>query len=117
MSLGWPAVARFREAMGQAESALDLDRGWFTDSDALSPCPCFTLELPELEINGHCWRPHDHELDPNADGRCCLHLTRGSLDDAVQLRRLLNAMDWYGDWTLLDERGVEEVIVPLEAQP
>ena len=109
---GWPTLAGFRDEMARAESALDLHRGWFTDGDALGPCPCFHLELDALEIDGNCWRPHGHELDPDTDGRCCLHLQRGSLDDAQRLRALLNAMDWYGDWTLIDERGPEVVIVP-----
>lgn len=109
---GWPKVAAFRAAMEEAETALDLDRAWFTDSDALGPCPCFHLELDALEIDGNCWRPHDHELDPNTEGRCCLHLQSGSLEVAQQLQHLLSEMDWYGDWTLIDDRGVESIVVP-----
>lgn len=111
----WPKVGGFRAEMAGAETALDLSRTWFTDGDALSGCPCFTLELDELEIDGNCWRihgPDEHPLDPNSEGYCCLHLLRGDPADAQRLQALLTAMDWYGAWSLIDERGPEPTLIP-----
>lgn len=64
------------------------------DDPGLNGCPCFQIRLPSFEADGHCWR-----VGCTPGGGCCVHV-RGDQTDADQLKRLLDAMDWYGEWQL-----------------
>jgi hypothetical protein len=70
-------------------------------------CPCFSVKEygrpyapAAIEIHGHCWR-----VDITHPG-CGLHVSginRLGNDAVEHMKRLLDAMDWYGDWTVVEE--------------
>lgn len=70
-------------------------------------CPCFLVEVPGFRADGSCWRVSDvdeytHTIDGGPDGRCCVHV-KGNTALAAKLKQLLDAMDWYGPWSLMIE--------------
>ena len=86
---------RLLDHLNSIQRGYEIDGGWFTDADALGPCPCFTLEIEGFTADGSCWRTCTH------DG-CCVHVT-GDRVLAIRLKEVLDAMDWYGEWTLVYE--------------
>jgi hypothetical protein len=63
------------------------------DPDYCGSCPCFTVYVNGTTLEGHCWR-----VCFDCDG-CGLHYT-GNKAIAVHAKRLLDAMDWHGEWAL-----------------
>ena len=58
-------------------------------------CPCAEFELDGAHIVLHCWRVC------TACGGCGIHVVRGDRAVAERIKPLLDAMDWYGEWTIV----------------
>ena len=83
-------------AIEQATNAHDLALGF-------DGCPCFSLEFGGMKFDGACWRS-----GPTHISGCTL--TWSSMDHpkdakkiAEALKLKLDAMDWYGEWTLVQK--------------
>jgi len=103
--------AEFLKQIAEAGSALEIDRSFFTDADALSPCPCFSIDMPEFQAEGQCWRTGYGACDHRG---CCIHVLRGDVQVATRLKQLLDAMDWYGEWDLEIEGESMPDYAPLQ---
>jgi hypothetical protein len=58
-------------------------------------CPCSAFWLDGTRIELHCWR-----VDAEHDG-CGIHF-RGDRAVADRIKPLLDAINWYGDWTIVE---------------
>lgn len=58
-------------------------------------CPCSSFAIDKTKIDLHCWR-----VDGTHAG-CGLHF-RGNKVIALRLKPLLDAIDWYGEWTIVE---------------
>ena len=98
-----PALARFREFLAAAEDGHDLKQ-YAEGEDDLSACPCFTILLPGIYAEGHCWRTSYRGCDCEYSG---VHVY-GERADGERIADLLTAMDWYGEWPLVMEGTADE---------
>jgi len=63
--------------------------------DYIASCPCAIVELPEGIYEMHCWR-----VCFQCKG-CGLHY-KGDRATAEAMKVLLDEMDWYGEWNIVE---------------
>ena len=81
-----------RADLAPAETGYDVLR---LDPDYNGSCPYAEFDLDGAHIRLHCWR-----VCSGCDG-CGIHV-RGDRAIAERIKPLLDAMDWYGAWTIVD---------------
>jgi hypothetical protein len=65
------------------------------DPEYNGACPCAQFILDGTVIELHCWR-----VDLDHDG-CGIHFD-GDRAVAERIKPALDAMDWYGEWTVVE---------------
>lgn len=58
-------------------------------------CPCSSFTLDGTRVELHCWR-----VDTSHDG-CGIHF-EGDRSIAERIKPLLDEMNWYGEWTIVE---------------
>ena len=84
--------------MTLADRIANCRDGWdvlnLDPSDDGHPCPCFWVDDHEegVYIHGSCWREK---------GFCTLKFSGVSPRNQQHIKRLLDELDWYGEWVIL----------------
>lgn len=69
------------------------------DPNYIGACPCATFELDGTRIETHCWRT----------GRSCRIEFWGDRSVAERIKPLLDDIDWYGEWSIVQGRSRRRV--------
>ena len=105
MNVESPGYAALLEVIQEADTAHDVGLG-------LDGCPCFELAIADVRLVGSCWRTGP----PHIEG-CVLEWSGDSGNGKLMAHNLaealkpkLDAMDWYGEWTLVEREWPGHVI-------
>ena len=75
------------------------------DPEYTGSCPCATYTGGGVRIEMNCWRTGQYYLGGGSCGHrgACVHLWGADETIGHHVKRLLDDMDWYGEWELQHE--------------